>query len=187
MEEKIDECEVEKRKLSLVVSGSGLPAHQNNEDCTKIVETLIRNKLSYSLGTASLVSAYRIGVKPVSQREDKRSIVAKFSSEEIVQEVVKASRTTRPQGLFFSENLIPKRQAIMKVLRKAKQDHSDKISGCSSIRGGVYVWIKPPRPDNPGARNSRLPVNTFSQLKNFCDSILSVEVSELVENWPSSF
>ena len=186
MEERFDEIECEKRNNSIIISGGEVPAHNNNENCVSLVDNLIRTKLQCSLGSSMVTSAYRIGSKPNSQREDRRSIIAKFSNEEIAQQVIRSSRTVKPTKLYFSENLIPKRSYLCKILRSARKNYSSVISGCSSIRGKIYVWLKT-SDSVPGSKNTRIPVNNYAQLKRLCQDFLKIDIGEIATDWPFSF
>ena len=126
-----------------------------------------------------VLSAYRLGKLPATQRPDKRSILVRLDDVETVQEVVKASRTVRPEGLFFSENLTPKRHAILQALRRVRRDHRDKISSCTSIRGQVLVWLKPA---SSTGRDVRMKVNNSAQFTHLCENILNVSTETFLNN-----
>ena len=96
-----------------------------------------------------------------------------------VQEVVKASRTVRPEGLFFGENLTPRRHAILQALRRVRKEHRDKISSCTSIRGQVLVWVKPV---SSAGRDVRIKVNNSAQFTHLCENVLRVPVETFLTN-----
>ena len=174
LEDKFDDYEALSRGNSIIVSGSETPISNKNEDCAEMVRNLIKNKLSYSMNNQTVTSAYRIGTPPPSQKPDRRSILVTLDNENTAQTLVKTSKLVKPTNLYFSENLIQKRHTILQVLRKLKKDHPSKISGCSSIRGKIYAWIKPPNADMPSARNTRILVNTHQQLEDFCVKVVEI-------------
>ena len=75
-----------------------------------------------------------------------------------------AARRTKPTDIFINESLTPQRHEIYQGLRRAKREFPDKINGCSTIDGSIYVWVK-----SPGARDLRLSMNNFERFKNFCE------------------
>ena len=158
---------------SLIISGNEVPVENNNEDCTQIARNLIKNKLKYSLNENTQCTAFRVGKPPSTQKPDRRNILVKMENEDLVQDIVRTSKKVKPTNMYFSENLIPKRLAILQILRRLKRTHTANISGCSSVRGRIYAWIPPPRPDAPGARVSRILVNTRTQLEDFCSKVFS--------------
>ena len=182
LEDRFDDLESSSRNNSIIVSGEEVPASKSEENCVNLVHGLIRNKLKYSISEEAICSAYRLGKPPPSQRPDKRNILVRLENENIAENLIRTSKLVRPTNLYFTENLIPKRQNILRVLRKAKKDHSAKISGCTSIRGKVYVWQKPPNPELPGARNSRILVNTRCQLEDFCANVLQQPLDNIFPN-----
>ena len=182
LENKFDDYEAMSRGNTLIVSGTETPISNGNEDCAAIARNLIRNKLNYRIQDTAVTSAYRIGSPPVSQKPDRRSILVKLDNENTAQTLVKTSKQMKPPNLYFSENLIPKRHGILQILRKLKKENPSKFSGCSAIRGRIYAWLKPPNPDQPGARNSRILINTRRQLEDFCVNVVEVSFDSMVTN-----
>lgn len=181
LENKLDDLDASSKGNSLVISGTEIPIMRSNENCVTIARDLIRNQLKHSIDDAMICSAHRIGKPPSTQKPDRRNILVKMNNEEVTQDIVRASKTVKPTNIYFSENLIPKRHGILTVLRRIKRSHSDKMSGCSSIRGRVYVWIPPPRPDAPGARSTRVSVNTRSELEDFCMKSIGVSLDAFLQ------
>ena len=106
LENRFDDQEATSRGDSLIISGNDIPSVNGSENCSGVVHNLMRNKLKLSISEENIYSAHRIGKPPTSQKPDKRNILVKMKSEEIVQEVVRCSKKIRPNSLFFSENFI---------------------------------------------------------------------------------
>ena len=79
-------------------------------------------------------TAYRLDGK-----NNKKSIVVKFCRRDIKNDLVTASRRSKPDQFFVNECLTPQRQTISYVLRRAKQEFPNIVSGSSSFDGKVYV------------------------------------------------
>lgn len=182
LEIRFDDLESTGRANTLVISGGDVPAANTQENCSEIASNLIRNKLKYSLGNQVICSAYRLGKLPHSQKPDKRNILVRLDNEELAQDIIKTSKKVKPTNMYFSENLTPKRFAILQILRRIKRNHPEKICGTSSIRGKVYAWIPPPRPDAKDARAGRKLVNTRSQLEDLCSSVVGISLDEVLQD-----
>ena len=168
LETRFDEQEAASKADSMIISGSDIPTFTESENCLAVTQNLIKNKLKLSINENDIFSAHRIGRPPTTQKPDKRNILVKMRSEYNVQDIVKSSKKIKPNNVFFSENLISKRYGFLTVLRKLKRTHPDKISGSSSIRGKIYVWLPPPRSDTPNSRHGRKLINSSAQLEEFC-------------------
>ena len=184
LETKFDDLEAASKCNSLVISGGEVPVVNSHENCSLIVKNRIKNKLKYSISEEIQLTAFRVGPPPSTQKPDRRNLIVKMENEELVQDIVRTSKKVRPTNLYFSESLIPKRLAILQILRKLKRTNPDKISGCSSVRGRIFAWIPPPRPDAPGARVSKILVNTRSQLEDFCSKTLGIPLDKVLLDNP---
>ena len=91
-----------------------------------------------------------------------------------------ASKSLKPPDVYLREDRTETRYTILYVLRKAKQYTPEVVSGCSSIDGNVYAWLKAP---NPTARNSKIEVNTFAKLDTFCTDIIKQPPSTFAPKW----
>ena len=187
---RIEENETIERRNNLVFSGSEIPNFTPGEKCENLVSELLSRQLKLRLQPDDVISAQRIGNKPStrtsegfsSQVQDKRSILVKFSRNDCKKDILTSSRKVKPKDLFIRENLTTMRNSILFVLRKARREFPDIISGCSSIDGNVYAWVKPSIA-GVGQRDNRHRVNTYKKLDTFCQTILSRAVSEFVEDW----
>ena len=109
----------------------------------------------------------------------RRKIMVKLCRRERKYDLITACKQTKPPNLFINENLIPTRNNILFSLRRAKKKFPNIVAACSSHDGKVYAWIKPPNPDAPSARNSKIFINTQDQLEDFCRKCLKVQIEEL--------
>ena len=118
-------------------------------------------------------------VPPVKVEESCNHLVCDLLNSELSLNVIR--RLIKPRNLYINERLTPLRSTIMFVLRKTKLQFPEKISGCSSIDGKVYVWTKPP---DSKARDQRTPINTYSNLMLFCESFLNYPLTNFISEWP---
>ena len=177
LEEKIDENEAYERRDCLILSGKTIPPASTSENTLEVARKVLSDHLQYILSQTDVSTAHRLGKKPVSQREDNRSIILKFCRRDVKMDLLSAARRVKPQELFLNESLTPQRQNIAYALRKAKRELPHVISGVSTKDGRVFAWIKPPNPNAPGARDSKIPLNTYEKFENFCDRTLQKPVS----------
>ena len=184
MESKFDNNEAVERMNDIIITGPSTPTSRAGEVCGSVVRDLIRNTLRVNIAPNEIVKAHRIGKMPQGEDvTDKRSIFVQFISKDKKVEVFDAIKAIKPNGLYLNENLSPTRNSIMYVLRKVKKDFPDKVSGCRSIDGNVYVWVKPPNPSAHDARNARMQVNSFQKLDKFCNDVINSTVSNIIPNW----
>ena len=180
--EKDDETEASERKNFIIFSGPNVPTSLPNESCTTVTHKLLRETYQVNIPITNIVSAQRMG-KTTPNTADKRNILVKFSSTEIKKDVFQSSKSMRPDGLYVRESLTPTRNSILYVLSRSKKDFPNLISGCNSIDGRVYVWTRPANPNAPGARESRIPVNTFKKLEMFCKEVLKRTISSYIPDY----
>lgn len=183
MEEKIDDADAYERRDTVIVSGKAVPTVTDGESCLQIVSDLLKNELKLIVPATDISTAHRLGKRPATQQPDNRSIIVKLCRRDLKKDILDACRQLKPE-MYVNESLTPTRNTIMYVLRKAKRKCPDKISGCISIDGRVCVFVKPPNPDAPGARNSRMFVNTPHKLELFCHDILETPLATFIENLP---
>ena len=179
--DRLDDIETKERKFDLVISGKNVPVAQPSEDCKVLADTLITKNLKIRLPPGTISNGTRLGKKPETG-PDKRNILVTLSSVDCVQDVILNAKKSRPAELYFNENLTPRKHKIFQVLRRAKSRFRNIISGCGTRYGRVSVWIKPPMPDSPGAKDIKINISNADQLRNFCTTYLQVELENLIEN-----
>lgn len=185
IEERLDDSEAFERRNSLIFSGTDVPNSTASEKCSDIVCNLIKDKLKIEIPASAISSSSRLGKKPLVQGPDRRGILVNFCRSDIKKDILAARKAVKPDNIYINEHLTPIRNTIMYLLRKAKHQFRDKISGCSSLGGRVFVWVRPPNPDAPGPQqNSRMQVNTHHQLDKFCTDILHTPLSTFIDTWP---
>jgi hypothetical protein len=184
LEERIDDADAYERRDTLLFSGDDIPTVSEGENCGQIVCNVVKEKLKLNFQTDILSVAHRVGKKPVKQGPDRRKIIVKLCRREVKGDITDACRQLKPSNLFVNESLTPVRSTIMYVLRKAKRAYPDKVAGCNSSDGKVFVWVRPPNPCAPLPRNTRMTVNTHQRLVEFCSDILNTELSTLIDVWP---
>ena len=165
LEEGLDEqCQYSRRE-SLLFSGDSVPPSTPGENCIDVICKLVP-KLGAGITIAphEISIAHRLGPKPASSI-DRRSIIVRFTRRTTKYNLLSLARKQKPKDLYVNENLTAPRQTITRVLRKAKRDYPNKISGYTTVDGSINVWVKPPNPDAP---NSKVTINTLARLENFC-------------------
>ena len=179
MEEQIDSNEAYERRDCLVFTGSSIPAYTTGENTINLACDLLKTKLNLEVSPSNISTGHRLGNRSAAQGEDRRPIILKFCRREIKNDITSSCRTMKPENFYANENLTPTRSKILYVLRQAKKRHPNKIASCKSIDGKVLAWVKPPRPDAPGARNTRVSLNTKASLEKFLHDILETSLSNI--------
>ena len=180
LENKLDAAEAIERKNEIVISGMNVPVATPGENISNTVSDLFRNSFRLSTPPTGIVKCHRIGKKPRPEVPDRRNILVKLSDEDTKNDLIATSKRIRADGIYLNESLSPIRKTIMYVLRKAKKEFPTKVSGCTSLNGSVFVWIKPPNPNAANATDTRMMVNTYSSLDKFCTQIIESTVSHFI-------
>ena len=183
LEEKIDDQEAYERRDTIVLSGKSLPPVGPDENTITTACKLFQEKLRIVVDPTEISVAHRLGRKPISQRPDTRKIIIKFCRRNTKVDLLAAARRMKVPEFFLNESLTPTRQSIHFALRKAKRECPEIVSGTNTFDGKVFVWVKPPNPGAPGARNLRTPINSYAQLENFCTRTLNLPATRF---WPES-
>ena len=186
LEDKLEDTEAYERRDTVIFSGSELPAVTDDEDCSKVITELLKDKVNYFLRQSEISVAHRLGQKTESQTPDKRKIIVKLCRRDIKNDIMKACRTIKPKNLYANESLTRVRSTALYGLRQAKLKYPNIIAGCGSSEGRVYAWIKPPRPNAPNAKNTRIMINSMERFMEFCTGTLKCNHSDLVTNWPNN-
>ena len=164
MEELIDDDNAYSRRESLIFSGPAVLSEiGDNETCAPSVMKLLKTKLKIEINPNDISVSHRLGSKK-NQGQDKRSIIAKFCRRDLKRDILASAKRVKPSDFFVNESLTNVRQKISQALRLAKKEHSDVISGITSIEGRVFVWRK----GTEGSRDVRHCVNTLARLEDFC-------------------
>ena len=178
LEDQLDDNDAYERRDTLIFSGSSLPNFQQNENCPDLLRNIIKDNLNIVLPPDGISACHRLGSKSASQRPDTRPIIAKFCQRSTKNDILSAARKLRRPQFFANESLTPPRQTIAYVLREAKKEFPNIISGCSTRDGHVCVWMKPPNPD---ARAVRHNINNKKHLEDFCRGTLKKPLSYFTE------
>ena len=91
-----------------------------NENPIQTAKNLIKEATKLELSPKSIISAYRVGKAP-SDTLDKRPLKIRVADRVTKYELQKTFRTTKPNGLFISEELTKTRNTIFFKLRKLKK------------------------------------------------------------------
>ena len=120
----------------------------------------------------------------MSKNPNQRSIIVKFCRRDRKIEILTAARQSKVQQFFVNEHLTATQKAIGFVLRKAKREFPDVVSGSTTFDGKHCVWVKPPNPDAPGARDAKITIQTYEKLSQFCTRTLGKPVSYFIDDFP---
>ena len=94
LEDKIEDNESYERRDTVIVSGDGIPAVTDNEDSSKIVTQLIKDKINLIVNPADISVAHRLGRKP-DQGPNKRKIVIKLCRRETKSRFVESMQSCK--------------------------------------------------------------------------------------------
>ena len=181
LECRVDDADAYERRDTLIFSGEGIPECKEAENTVAVVCGLVREKLKISMSSSDISTSHRLGKKPISQKPDRRKIVVKLCRRDLKRDLLYACRQVRP-NFYVNENLTPIRNTIMFALRKMKHLHRDVVDGVSTMDGRVFAWIKPE--DSAGSSNIKVPVNTYTELKEFTQKYFSEDLERYLQHWP---
>ena len=180
LEGQLDDNDAYERRDTLIFSGSTLPAAQDGEDCAQLLRKNLKDKLKFIIPQDGISVCHRMGSKPKTQRPDTRPIIAKFCQRSTKNDILDASRKMKVPQLFINESLTPIRQTVAYVLRKAKKEFPNKVSGTSTRDGRVFVWLNPPSAE---ARPIKRAINTRHELEDFCQRTLQKNLTHFINEW----
>ena len=184
LEDRVDDGDSYEGRDTLIVSGSRIPPSNNQESCPDIVCKLARDILQVVISPNDVSVSHRLSSRnPSKQGEDRSDIIVKFCRRNTKLDLLNACRKMKPENFYVNEFLTPPRQTIAYILRKAKREFPTLISGSTSFDGSVYVYVKPPNPDAPLARDSRMKINTHSRLTDFCRRTLNKPITHFIREW----
>ena len=184
LENKIDDTEAYERRDTLIFSGGDLPPVTEGENTAQIVTTIVKEKLKVVLDNSNISVSHRLGSKPANQAPDRRNIIVKLCRREVKSDLMRACKKMKPPNFFINESLTRVRSTTLYGLRQARKKYPNIIGGCGSFDGSVYAYIKPPNPDSPSAKNSKVLVNTKDKFNELCENLLKCNPSTLINNWP---
>ena len=179
LEERIEDSEAYERRDAVIISGSKVPPPRENEDCVQVVRNLTRQYLNLSIPENEISIAHTLGSSNSSS--NKRSIIVKFCRRNMKSDVINAARKQKVQNFYVNECLTPTQRTIGFVLRKAKRQFPEIISGSTTFEGKHHVWTKAPNPTARGARDTKHIISSYDRLEKFCTSMLNKPASEFQE------
>ena len=175
LESLVDESDAYERRDTLIFSGPSIPVATRDENCSTIIQNLLKNELKHVISPNDISTAHRLGKKAISQTPDRRSLIVKFCRRDVKHQIF-AARKAQPRDarLYVNESLTPGRQNVYHTLRKIRRSNPDLIAGVSTYDGRVYAYTK----NESGARASstnrdqRHLINNVEMLNKFCDEFL---------------
>lgn len=177
--ERLDEAEATDKRDCLVLSGRGIPQATTGENSPDIVKRLMRDKLHLQTSEDDILTAHRIGKPPANKGPDNRHILVKLAKHATKEEILSACRHHKP-NFSANECLTPTRNTIFYVIRKLKKEFPQKVTGCGTRDGKVFVYIK----NKVNEDATRHIVNTKVKLRDICTKTLSTNMNNYVKDWP---
>ena len=185
LEDRIEHNDSYERRDTLVFSGKSVPVKLNPESSSEIICNLLKNFLNMEINPLEISVSHRLpgNNNNPSTTSERTPIIAKFCRREIKIDILNRARKKKPEDLFINECLTPMQQTISYVLRKAKRDFPNIVSGSTTFDGKNFVWIKAPNPAARGAKDTRTQVSTHRRLEEFCIRTLNKPLTDYVREW----
>ena len=184
LEERIEDNESYERRDTLIISGQAVPPAHPGENTKNVTCSLLREKVNIEVSPGDISACHRLDRPNSRNRTNRPRIIVKFCRRDLRNDVKSAARVSKPDNLYINDSLTPLQQTISYVLRVAKREFPEIISGFSTQDGKNFVWVKPPNPSASGARDLRLNVSSHDRLSTFCTRSLQKPVSHFIDNWP---
>ena len=179
----VDDADCYERRDTIILSGNKVPASLSGENCVNVVKSLVQQELKIEISPNDISTAHRLGRKPNTQGDDKRSLIVKLCRRVLKRDLIIASKKqARPIGLYVNESLTPPRQALLFALRQIKRAHPDILNGCTSLEGRVYAFTKPPSSARY-PRDVRHLISTREDLQKFCNDYIKAPLETFVQNF----
>ena len=182
-----DDSDAYTRRDTIILAGPAIPVTAPNENCSTLVQTIVKNELKYNLSLNDISTVHRLGPKPISQAPDKRSLIIKFCRRDIKRDLMMASKNqNKPVRLYVNESLTPPRRTIFNTLRQVKRLHPELVCGVSSFEGRVYAYTKNPNANASAvlSRDRRHLVNNYDMLVDFCREFVQLPINTFLNSWP---
>ena len=179
VKDNVDSAEAYERRDTIVLSGSSVPTAHQGENCMATAQSLIKEKFRVEVSAADISCSHRIGVRPINQEPDKRSIIVKFCRREVKTNVLLTGRKAKVPGLFVNESLTPARNSIYRTLRTIKRSAPQLVKGCSTFDGNLFVYTAPANPNS--ARDMKHKINTHARLVQFCEDYIKKPLTTFLD------
>ena len=156
LEERIEENDAYERRDTIIVSGRKIPPSSTSEHTSSLVCNLLKEELNYNLQPNDISVCHRLGSTSQSQKPDRRAIILKLCRRDIKLDLVSSARKKKPDGFFVNECLTPSQQTISYVLRAAKRQFPQIVSGSTTYDGKNFAWVKSKNPQAAAAKDKRI-------------------------------
>ena len=180
-----DDSDSYTRRDTIILADPTIPVTVPNENCSTLVQNIVKNKLRYNLSLSDISTVHQLGPKPISQAPDIRSLIIKFCRRDVKKDLMMASKNQeKPVRLCVNESLAPPRRTIFNTLRQVKRLHLELVCGVSSSEGRVYT-------KNPNTNTSAVPsrdrrhlVNNYDMFTDFCREFVQLPINTFLNSWP---
>ena len=178
MKSRLDDIESSQRSDSIIMSGDALPPATADENPVSIAEDIMKNKLKVEVSGA-VVTAQRIGKKPLTQSPDRRKMLVRLQNAYLKDDILRSCRTVKPPQLYLNENLIQSRAKLLYALRQAKKRSPDKLLSYWSRDGRVYALLKSA---SSQTSNIRVHISDMRRLEEVCEQSLGFQLTEMLKD-----
>ena len=138
-------------KYSVILTGKAIPIVITGENTRNVAQIAILKYLKIRVSLEDIVSAYRIGQKPLD-KEDTRPIAVKLNNIVLKKELIIASRKQNSETSFYvNEKLSHSKRVLLFRLRQLKK--CGVIKGCCSYNGKIYAYTTCETPGNKDVRH----------------------------------
>ena len=188
IERLADDADAYERRDTIIFSGPAIPEVSNRENCTTLLQDIIRKKLNFNLAATDINTVHRLGPKPNSQAPDKRSIILKLCRRDLKRDIIAASKRQNPQEtakLYANESLTQPRRKVFNTLRFIRRQHPELIKGVSSFEGKVFAYTSSNVSTNGPSRDRRHLVNNHEMLAKFCTDFIKIPVETFLNSFQS--
>ena len=113
------------------------------EKSEHVIRKLLNDKLKLKIQETDIASAHRIGKPPANNAPDNRhiTILVTLNRHDNKEEILAACKRHQP-NISINEYLTPTRNTIFYVIRQLKKRFPQKVTGCGSKDGRVFIYIK---------------------------------------------
>ena len=180
LEERIEENDSYERRDALIISGKNVPPAHHNENTAIVACNILKEHLNYNLQPNEISVSHRLGGSNSSQKPDRRPIILKLCRRDAKMDMVRSMRRLKPEGFFINECLTPTQQTISYILRAAKREFPQIVSGSTTYVGKNFVFVKN---HSAGAKDVRLKISSRSKIEEFCENYLGKQITHFIKEW----
>ena len=178
LQQRLEDIECRERGDSVILSGPDVPAGTPHENVSNTACNVVKQTLKCELSPDSVVEAYRVGGKSMSQASDRRNVLIKLRSKDLRRDILMSAKKMKSNGLYVNENLTPARAKILYCLRQVRRACPGGVNSCGSLNGRIYAYVKP---THLAGKDQRVFMNTMPELEEFIEKHLGKKLHYLID------